>query len=388
MKDLGIIADAAVLCEQGRIAWAGPMDEWNGRIPDEMAQLDAGGMVVLPGFVDSHTHALFAGDRAGEFALRASGATYAEIAERGGGILETVRRVRETSKKELKRSTARYLTAMMKLGTTTAEIKSGYGLSPEHEMKMLEAINELCAEEMIGVVPTFLGAHAVPPEHRDARDEYLRLLTETMIPHVGRKKLAAFCDVFCEEGYFSPEESEHILKEAKRHGMMAKVHADELRPGGGAEVAASVGAVSADHLERVSAAGIAALRTSGTVATLLPGVSFSLNHPHAPARSLIDAGVPVALATDFNPGTCMSFSMPMMMTIACSQMGMTPEEALTAATLNGAAALNLSGSIGSIETGKQADLLVADIPDYRFLAYHFGVNHVRHTIKNGTLLEF
>jgi imidazolonepropionase len=253
---------------------------------------------------------------------------------------------------------------------------------------MLEAINEIKEEEVMSVAATFIGAHAVPPEFKEDRQGYIRLVIDRMIPYVSEKRLASFCDVFCEQGYFTVEECEHILVAAKRGGMTPKVHADELTPSGGAELAARVGAVSADHLEHITEAGIDALRRAGVVATLLPGVSFFLNHGYAPARKLIDAGVPVAIASDFNPGSCMSYSMPMMMTIACTQMKMTPEEALSAATLNGAAALHMSSTHGSIEVGKHADLVIADVPDYRFLAYHFGTNHIWKTIKNGTLLEF
>lgn len=388
MRDVGLLRDAAVLCRDGKIAWTGPMAEWKGGLADEVATFDAAGMVVLPGFVDSHTHMMFAGSRENEFALRCQGATYREISESGGGILSTVRCVRAATKKELKRSTVRYLTDMMRYGTTTVEIKSGYGLSLDDEVKMLEAINELADEEMMTIVPTFLGAHAVPPEYAGRRAEYVKLVVETMLPYVGKKKLAAFCDVFCEKGYFELEESEKILREGKRWGMAVKIHAEELTAFGGAELAGRLGAVSADHLECVSESGITALRDGGVVATLLPGVSFNLKSAYAPARRMIDQGMAVAIASDFNPGSCMSYSMPMMMTIACTQMRMSPEEALSAATLNGAAALGLSATHGSVEPGKAADLLIADVPDYRFLAYHYGSNHIRRTVKNGTLLEF
>jgi imidazolonepropionase len=387
MRDLGVISNAGVYCNGGKIAWTGPMSEATRAVPGDVAELDASGRCVLPGFVDSHTHAMFAGSRVEEFALRAAGATYQEIAKQGGGIVSTVRAVRAADKKSLKRPTARYLTDMLRCGTTTVEIKSGYGLAKDAEIKMLEAINELKDEEIIRVVPTFLGAHAIPPEYRDKPHDYVNLVTNEIMPYVGKKKLAEFCDVFCETGYFDLEESELILLAGKTWGMHPKLHADELSPLGGAELAGRIGAVSADHLERVSVAGIAALRSAGVVAGLLPGVSFFLNHGYAPARELIEAGVAVAIATDFNPGSCMSYSMPMMMTIACTQMRLTPEEAITAATLHGAAALGLSAQVGSIETGKEADLIVADVPDYRHIAYHYGVNHVQTVVKNGTILE-
>jgi imidazolonepropionase len=387
MSDLGIISNAGVLCTDGKIEWVGPMSEWNRRLPDDFSEFDAVGKVVLPGFVDSHTHMMFAGNRAHEFALHSQGATYQQIAETGGGILSTVKNVRAASKKELKRQTARYLTEMMRHGTTTVEIKSGYGLDLDSEIKMMEAIHELEHEEMMTIVPTFIGAHAIPPEYRQDKRAYVELLIDEMIPYVGGKKLAKFCDVFCEKGYFELEESERILSAGGKAGLLSKIHADELNPLGGAQLAAKVRAVSADHLEHVTNEGIAALRDAGVVGTLLPGVSFFLNHGYAPARKLLDGGVAVAIASDFNPGSCMSFSMPMMMTIACTQMKMTPEEALTASTLNGAAALNLSSTIGSVEVGKNADLIIANVPDYTFLAYHFGTNHIVTTIKNGTILE-
>lgn len=388
MRDIGLVADGAVVCRDGRIAWAGPEADLPPGLGAGLPELDADRGVVLPGFVDSHTHMMFAGDRSGEFALRCAGATYQEIAGQGGGILNTVRHVRGAGKKDLKRSTARYLAGMMQHGTTTVEIKSGYGLDMDTEVRMLEAIRELADEEIMTVIGTYCGAHAVPPEYRADPEGYVRLVTGTVIPYIGGKRLAAFCDVFCERGYFDTDATAAILGAARAHGMELKMHADEITASGGAELAGRLRVVSADHLEHVTDAGISALRDGGVVATLLPGVSFFLNHGYAPARRLIDAGVPVAIASDFNPGSCMSWSMPLMMTIACTQMRMTPEEALTAATLNAAAALSRSAEVGSIEAGKHADLLVAAVPDWRHLAYHFGVNHVRHVVKNGTILEF
>jgi len=386
MRELGLLRDAAVVCRGGTIAWVGSMASL--KVVDDLPEYDASGKVVLPGFVDSHTHMMFAGDRSGEFAQRASGTSYQEIAAGGGGILHTVRHVRQATKKELKRSTAHYLSEMLRQGTTTAEIKSGYGLDTATELRMLEGINELAREEVSSVVATFIGAHAVPPEFAGRQADYVRLVVEEMLPLVAQRGLASFCDVFCEQGYFSVEESRRILQAALHLGLRAKLHAEELSPGRGAELAAELGAVSCDHLEQIDQRGIAALAACEVVATLLPGVSFFLNHGYAPARTLIDRGVAVAIATDFNPGSCMAFSMPLMMTIACTQMQMTPEEALTAATINGAAALGCASERGSIEVGKAADLIVCDIPDYRHLAYHFGANHVVRTIKDGTLLEF
>ncbi|MEE9288863.1 MAG: imidazolonepropionase [Bacteroidota bacterium] len=387
MRDLGIIENGTLLVRDGRIAWLGRAADFSMAVDATMDIIDASGRILLPGFVDSHTHLLFAGSREQEFALRTEGSTYRQIAEIGGGILSTVTSVRGTSKKDLKKLARKRLAEMMRVGTTTVEVKSGYGLDFDNEVKMLEAVNELRKEELINVVPTLLGAHALPIEYRDRRSQYLQLIVGQLIPYVGRKKLAEYCDVFCDEGYFTTEESEWILQEGKKFEMRPKVHADEFTASGGAELAGRVGAVSADHLEHVSETGIQQLAEREVVGTLLPGVSFFLGHSYAPARKLIEAGVPVALATDFNPGSCMCYSMPLMMTIACTHMGMTPEEAITASTLNAAAAVSRSHELGSIEIGKRGDLILLDIPDYRFLPYHFGVNHVSKTIIQGTILE-
>ena len=387
MRDVGINTDGAVECKEGTITWVGTTAEYSGEIPEDMSVIDARGMVALPGFIDSHTHTVFSGSRENEFALRSAGAAYQEIADAGGGILNTVKSVRTASKRDLKRSARHHLTEMMRHGTTTVEIKSGYGLTVDDEIKMLEAIAELREEELTDIVPTFMAAHAVPPEFAGNAQAYVELIVGTMLPYVVRKGLARYCDVFCEHGYFDVGDSRVILSAARAAGLRLKIHAEEFSVSGGAELAADLKVTSADHLEHVTEKGIEALANSGVVATILPGVSFVLHQQYAPARQLIDSGVAVALATDFNPGSCMSFSMPLMMTIACTQMRMTPEEALVASTLNAAAALDLSATHGSLEVGKKADILLADIPDFRFLAYHFGVNHVGSIVKNGTLLE-
>jgi imidazolonepropionase len=388
MRDLGVIERGSIFVKDGIIEWVGREADRSIEISPEMSVLDASDMVVMPGFVDSHTHLVFAGSRENEFALRSEGKTYQEIAEAGGGIWSTVKDVRAATKKELKRSAEKRLDEMMKHGTTTVEIKSGYGLDMDNEIKMLEVINDLEKEHYMTVVSTFLGAHAVPPEYGKNSGEYVRFLLDKLIPYVGKRQLARFSDVFCENGYFNVLQGEHLLNEGKKYGVQPKVHADELSASGGAELAATVGAISADHLECVSEKGINALKEANVIATLLPGVSFFLGHGYAPARKLIDAGVPVALASDFNPGSCMSFSMPMMMTIACTQMRMTPEEAITACTLNGAAALGLSDRVGSIEVGKAADLAIFDVPNYRYVPYHFGMNLLSKVIKRGVILEF
>ncbi len=387
MRDLGVIEDGAVLCQEGKIAWVGRTEDFNRPLGDEMSVLDGSGIVALPGFVDPHTHTVFAGSREREFAMRCDGLTYQQIAEQGGGILNTIRSVRAATKRDLKKSARRHLTEMLRQGTTTIEIKSGYGLTVDAEIMMLEAIRELADEELPDIVATFLGAHAVPPEYSAEPDSYVSLIVDTMLPYVAAKHLAQYCDVFCERGYYDLAQTERVLAAAATHGLKGKIHAEELTSLGGAELGARMGATSVDHLEKISEDGVRSLAAAGTVAVLLPGVSFFLNHGYAPARKLIDAGVPVALASDFNPGSCMSYSMPLMMTIACTHMRMTPEECITAATLNAAAALDRSDTHGSIEIGKHADIVLAAIPDYRFLSYHFGTNHIRTIIKNGTILE-
>lgn len=388
MRELGVIEDAAVFIEDGLIHWMGKTDDFTGTLRKDAFRLDATGLVGLPGFVDSHTHLVFAGSRENEFAMRSDGKTYQQIAEAGGGIVSTMNATRAASKKELKKSAERRLDAMLKLGTTVAEIKSGYGLDPDSEMKMLEVSRELAREHYATVVSTFLGAHAFPPEYKGKEEEYVSLICDYMLPHISKKNLAAFCDVFCDKGYFSVEQSKRILTEAKRLGLKLKIHADQLSKSGGAAMAVELGAVSADHLEYTDGEGINALAKSSVVATVLPGVSFFLNTRYPNARGMIDAGVPVAIATDFNPGSCVSYSMPLMMTIACTQMRMTPEEAITASTLNGAAALGISHRFGSIEQGKEADIILYNVPNYRHLVYHFGENFAVKIIKKGVLLEF
>ncbi|MCI0706076.1 MAG: imidazolonepropionase [Ignavibacteriae bacterium] len=388
MRDIGVIENATVLIEDGHFRWIGADAKFTTALSDDAHIVDASELVALPGFVDCHTHLVFAGSRENEFAMRAAGKTYQQIAEQGGGILSTVKATRAAVKKDLKKLASKRLDDMLKHGTTTVEIKSGYGLEEESEIKMMDVINELRKEHYMTVMPTFLGAHAIPPEYKQKPDEYVEFVCERMLPYVAKRKIASFCDVFCESGYFSVGQSRKILEKARSLGIDLKIHADELAPSGGSTLAGELRAVSADHLEHINDAGIRALKAGGTVGVLLPGVSFFLNHSYAPARKLIDAGVPVAISTDFNPGSCMSFSVPMMMTLACTQLNMTPEEAIAACTLNGAAALKMSNTVGSIETGKQADIVLYDIPNYQYLAYHFGVNHVNTVIKRGVILEF
>ncbi len=388
MRDLGLMENASVLIENGVITWIGNAADFTKTLEADADTLDGSSYVALPGFVDSHTHSVFGGSRENEFAMRAEGKTYQEIAAQGGGILSSANATRAATKKELKKAASKRLDAMMRQGTTAVEIKSGYALSEDGEIKMLEAITELADEHFMTVRSTFLGAHALPPEFRNRRNDYIDLLCNRMMPHIAKRKLAQFCDVFCEVGYYSVDESRKILEAAKAVGLGVKLHSDEFNSIGGTQLAADLNACSVDHLEHVSDEAIAGLRNGRTVAVVLPGVSFFLRNPYAPARKLIDAGIPVAIASDFNPGSCMSFSMPLMMTIACTQMSMTPEEAITAVTLNGAAAMGISDTVGSIEIGKRADIILYEIPNYRYLAYHFGTNLAAKIIKNGTILEF
>jgi imidazolonepropionase len=386
MRDVAILDDGALLVEDGRITWVGPTAALP-PVPADAVVINATGKVVLPGFVDSHTHLIFAGARADEFEQRLQGRTYQEIAERGGGINATVRRVRAASKDELKALARPRLDRLLRFGVTTVEVKSGYGLTLADELKCLEAIAELNAEGPLELVPTFLGAHAVPPEWHGRRERYVTLLVDEMLPEVARSRLAEFCDVFCETGVFDVDESARILSRARDLGFRLKLHADELTPLGGAELAVRLGAVSADHLLHVTPAGVDALAASGTVATLLPGTAFFLGLPYAPARRLIDGGAAVALASDCNPGTCPTENLPLVGAMACTQMRMLPAEAVAALTLNAAAALGRSDRLGSLEVGKQADLVVWDVPDYRHLFYHFGVHHVEQVIKRGRVVH-
>jgi len=385
LRDVAVLPDASIVVEGERIVWVGPAAELP-TPPPGAEVLDVSGKAVLPGLVDSHTHLIFAGSREDEFEQRLQGRTYQEIAAAGGGINATVRRVRAASKEELKALARPRLEQLLRFGVTTAEVKSGYGLTLADELKCLEAIADLNAEGPLELVPTFLGAHAVPPEFAADRAGYLRLLTDAMLPEVARSGLARFCDVFCETGVFDLEESERVLERARGLGLGLKVHADELTPLGGAELAARLGAASADHLLCITDAGIDALAASGTVATLLPGTAFFLGMPYAPARRLIDRGCAVALATDCNPGTCPTENLPLAGTMACAQMKMLPAEAVAALTLNAAAALGLSDRLGSVEVGKQADLVVCDFPDYRHLFYHFGVHHAWRVLKRGRVV--
>ncbi|HEV8631174.1 MAG TPA: imidazolonepropionase [Thermoanaerobaculia bacterium] len=380
------LAGAEVLCRDGRIAFVGPPAERHRRFGELIAaaRLEGHGGTLVPGFVDPHTHLPWAGSREDELAQRLAGRTYQEIAAAGGGILSTVRATRQASAEELVALVRRRLDRMLAHGTTTAEAKSGYGLTLADESKQLQAIAAAAARHAVDLVPTLMAAHEVPPEHRADRRRYLDLVCEEIVPAAAASGLARFCDVFCEQGVFSAEESRRVLRAGVAHGLLPRLHADEFVDSGGAALAAELGALSADHLIAVSPAGIEALARAGVTAVLLPGTSFFLmKHTYAPARRLIEAGVPVALATDCNPGSSYTESLPMVLVLAVFELRLSIAEALTAATLNAACCLGLGEEVGSVEEGKRADLVLLDAPNLLHLAYHYGVNPVAAVVKAG-----
>lgn len=381
-SDAGLVAHAALALEGDRIAWAGPEAELPAEYADQDA-LDCGGRLVVPGLVDCHTHLCFGGWRGDEFALRLAGANYQEIAAAGGGILSTVRATRGASREKLEDKAAAVLAQMLELGVTTVECKSGYGLDRETELKQLEVYRALDARQPVDLVPTFLGAHVVPPEYTDARQAYIDLLTQSMIPEVAERGLAEFCDAFVEQGAYTLDEARAVFEAARAAGLGIRLHADQLSSGGGAELAASLGAVSAEHLEYVSEAGIGALAESGTVAVSLPIASLYLREPYLPARRLLDAGVPVAVATDFNPGSAPSYHLPLALSLACLNQGMTPQEALVGCTTVAARAVARADRIGSLTCGFRADIAIIDAPGLNHWIYHFSPNACVAVFKNG-----
>ena len=384
------IRGAEVVCRDGRIAFVGDPEERRRLFGDlqDAGRLDGRGGTLIPGFVDPHTHLPWAGTREEEFAARLAGKTYQEIAAAGGGILSTVNATRRASEEELAANVRRRMDQMLAWGTTTAEAKSGYGLSLDGELKQLRAIRRASESHPVDLVPTLMAAHEIPPEHRQDRGRYLDLICQEIVPATSEAGLARFCDVFCEEGVFTPEESRRVLEAGVRHGLAPRLHADEFVDSGGAELAAELGALSADHLIAVSPQGIEALARSGVTAVLLPGTSFFLmKHKYAPARRLVEAGVPVALATDCNPGSSHTESMPMVVVLAVFELGLTIEESLTAATLNSACCLGLGTEIGSVENGKRADLVLLDAPNLLHLVYHYGINPVSAVVKGGRVVR-
>jgi imidazolonepropionase len=376
MRELSIVSSGAMLVVDERIAKVGQLEAIEPLIDADCDVIDAGGRVLMPGFVDAHTHPVFAGTRAGEFEERASGATYQEIAARGGGIQSTVRATREATLDELVSAGKRYAGWFLRTGTTTVEAKSGYGLTVEDELKILRAIKQLNRETQLRYVPTFLGAHDIPPEYKSRREQYVSLIVDEMLPRVSEEKLAEYCDVFCEDKVFTNDESWKILTSARCHGLGLRIHADQLSLSGGAKLASELGTVTADHLEHTDADGIQALKSAGVQPVLLPGSVYALGSSRYPAaREMIDAGLAVVLASDFNPGSSPTPAMPMILSLASTHMRMTPAESITASTINAAHTLNRGDSIGSLEPGKLADFVIHDCGDYRDLAYFFGIEH-------------
>jgi imidazolonepropionase len=377
----GPIERGVVALEAGKVAYVGDLPGL-GPVSDTVPRLDARGGLVTPGLVDPHTHIVFAGDRSGEYARRATGTSYLEIAAEGGGIAATMRATREADLDTLVALATPRLDRMLSNGVTTAEVKSGYGLDLETELRMLRAIRALDAAHPVELVPTFLGAHTVPPDRKHAA--YLDDVVSRMLPAVAAEGLAEFCDVFVERGAFSIAEAERVLTAGLDHGLRPKLHADQLSAGGGAELAGRIGAVSADHLEYTSEAGIEALARAGTVAVLLPGAALFLGaDDRAPARRLVDAGVRVALSTDCNPGTCMTDNLLLMLTLGMSRLGLSPREVLEAVTVHAARAIGREDVAGTLQVGRPADLVVFDVPSHRHLPYHFGAPHARLVLKGG-----
>jgi imidazolonepropionase len=387
MSDLKIINDGAVVIEKGMIKAVGKTgDILAGLDEDNFTVIDAVGKAVLPGFVDSHTHFVFGGYRAEEFSWRLRGDSYMEIMERGGGIINTVQATQGAKKSDLVEAGRKRLDSMLSFGVTTVEGKSGYGLDYDTELKQLEVMSDLDNTHPVDIVRTFLGAHAVTKDYKGREDEYLDYVIENVMPEVAKRKLAEFCDVFCEKNVFSVEQSRRLLRRARDVGLLLKIHADEIVQLGGAELAAELGAVSADHLLQASEKGIRDMAKRGVVATLLPGTAFSLREPYAKGRYMIDNNCAVALATDLNPGSCFTESIPLIFALAVLYMDITTEEALTALTINGAAALNRADKIGSIDVGKKGDVIVLEFPSYKYIPYHIGISTVEKVVKDGNLV--
>ena len=382
--EIQILKDAWVLCEDGVIAQVG-----SGPAPAVPGAqvVDAGGNLVTPGLVDAHTHLIFGGWRQNELGLKLHGKTYLEIQNAGGGIQSTTNATRKATEEELTAKAAKALDEMMSFGVTTCEAKSGYGLALEHELKQLRAIRRLQEEHPMDVVATFMGAHLVPAEYKNDREAYVRLVCEEMMPAVKEQGIAKFCDVFCEADTFTVEEARRVLEAGLKNGLRPKIHADEIEAIGGSQLAGEIGAISAEHLIVCPPEGIASMARGGVIACLLPATSFNLGSTFAPARDMVTAGVPVAMATDFNPGSCPCLNLQFVINLGCLKYKLTPEEVLTAVTLNGAAAIDMADKVGSVEPGKQADLVIWDAPDLDYICYRVGSNLTRHVIKKGAVVR-
>ena len=387
VRELGIIEDGAMIVRGGRIAAVGTRAAIESEIDSSWDVVDAGGRLVMPGFVDAHTHPVFAGNRADEFERRVEGATYQQIAAEGGGIRSTVRRTRAASEDALVDAAASYARWFLRCGTTTIEAKSGYGLTLDDELKLLRAIRRLGQATPLRYVPTFLGAHEIPDEYQNRGDGYAGLVTNEMIPRVAEEKLAEYCDVFCEPHIFSVAAARRILATARNHGMKLRLHVDQLSDSGGAALAAEAGAATADHLEHTTDAGLERLAEAGVQPVLLPGAVYAIgSHRYPAARRMVELGIAIVLATDFNPGTSPTTSMPMMLSLAATQMKITPAEAITASTINAAYSLGRGAHFGSLEPGKLADFVIYDCRDYRELAYFYGLEPARAVYVEGKLV--
>jgi imidazolonepropionase len=388
LNEVSLIENGAIAIKDGKILAIGPTREVLSEVTEEpeLPAIEFPGMLATPGFIDSHTHLAFGGSRENDFAMKLAGKSYLEILEAGGGILNTLRSTRSATQDELTSNSFSYAEGMLSMGTTTIEAKSGYGLDTENELKMLKAVEQLRKKLPINLVSTFMGAHAVPPEYEEKTDDYVELVINEMIPAVSESSLAEYCDVFCEKGVFDIEQSRRILLAAKEKGMKLKVHADEIVQLGGASLAAEVGAVSADHLLMASEQGLEDMLKAKTIATLLPATAFSLDTEYADARKMIEMGLPVALATDFNPN-CANESLFFTIALSCYRMKMKPREALSAVTINAAHAVDRGKTHGSLEIGKVADILILDCPNPEYLTWRFGANLVHTVISNGQVIH-
>ena len=386
MNKINIIENAYIAVKNGKILAIGVGDEFGNLCEDDTKIHDAEGLLVTPGLIDSHTHLIHGGSRENEFSMKLNGVPYIEILNNGGGILSTVKATKEASEEELYKKAKKSLDRMLEFGVTTVEEKSGYGLELNTEIKQLEVARVLDKNHPVDLVHTFLGAHAVPEEYKENHKAYIDILVDVMMPKIKDMGLAEFCDVFCEEGVFTIEESEYILQKAKEMGYKLKIHADELESLGGAELAAKLGCVSADHLMAASDEGIKMMAENNVVANILPATSFNLNKNYADCRKMIDMGAIVSLSSDYNPGSCPSENLQLVMQLGCLHLKMTPNEVLTAVTINAAYAIDRADKIGSIEVGKNADFVVFDARNVEYLMYHFGINHTKKVYKNGNLV--
>lgn len=386
MNKINIIENAYIAVKNGKILAIGVGDEFGNLCGEDTKIHDAEGLLVTPGLIDSHTHLIHGGSRENEFSMKLNGVPYIEILNNGGGILSTVKATKEASEEELYKKAKKSLDRMLEFGVTTVEEKSGYGLELNTEIKQLEVARALDKNHPVDLVHTFLGAHAVPEEYKENHKAYIDILVDVMMPKIKDMGLAEFCDVFCEEGVFTIEESEYILQKAKEMGYKLKIHADEIESLGGAELAAKLGCVSADHLMAASDEGIKMMAENNVVANILPATSFNLNKNYADCRKMIDMGAIVSLSSDYNPGSCPSENLQLVMQLGCLHLKMTPNEVLTAVTINAAYAIDRADKIGSIEVGKNADFVVFDARNVEYLMYHFGINHTKKVYKNGNLV--